>query len=64
MIFSKIITPIRMIIWMLFDSCFYSLVNKPIRTTNTSATLLDHIWTNLFFSDITAGVLFQPVTDH
>ena len=31
----------------MFDHCFYSLINKPTRITSFSATVLDHVWTNI-----------------
>ena len=47
-----------------FNNRFYSLVNKPTQIRDTSAALLDHIWTNLFSSDIKAGVLLYSTSDH
>ena len=29
------------------ENSFYSLINKPTRITDTSETILDHVWTNL-----------------
>ena len=32
--------------------------------TNTSATLIDHIWTNNFLNNVGNGVLFARISDH
>ena len=39
-----------------------SLVNKPIRITNHSSTLLDHLYTNAIKSEIDVGVLQMNLT--
>ena len=44
--------------------CSYSLINKPTRITDTSATILDHVWTNLYSENIKTGVLLHPISDH
>ena len=46
------------------DNSFYSLIKKPTRITNTSATILDHVWTNLYSENIKTGVLLHPISDH
>ena len=46
------------------DNSFYSLINKPTHITDTSATILDHAWTNLYFENIKTGVLLHPIFDH
>ena len=46
------------------DNSFYSLINKPTCITDTTATILDHMWTNLYFKNIKTGVLFHPISDH
>ena len=46
------------------NSSFYSLINKPIRITDTSAIILDYWWTNLYSENIKTGVLLHPISDH
>ena len=46
------------------DNSFYSLINKPTRITDTSATISDHMWTNLYSENIKTGVLLHPISDH
>ena len=46
------------------DTSFYSLINKPTRITDTSATILDHVWTNLYSENIKTGVLLHSISDH
>ena len=48
----------------MFDHCFYSLINKPTRITSSSATVLDHIWTNTYSNVIKAKILLHPISDH
>ena len=33
---------------IMLNHCFYSLINKPTRISQVSATVLDHIWTNSY----------------
>ena len=41
------------------------LINKPTRISNTSETLLDHIYTNCFNSStITSGITITDISDH
>ena len=46
------------------DNSFYSLISKPTRITETSATILDHVWTNLYSKNIKTAVLLHPLSDH
>ena len=48
----------------MFDHCFYSLINKLTCITSSSATVLDHVWTNICSHVIKAKVLLHPITDH
>ena len=48
----------------MFDHCFYSLINKPTRITSSSATVLDHVWTNIYSYVIKAKILLHPISDH
>ena len=41
---------------------FCSIINKPTRITDTSATVLDHIWTNAYTDHIKSDIiLYLPV---
>ena len=42
---------------------FYCLITKPTRVKNDSASLLDHIWSNVPFG-ASSGILISDVTDH
>ena len=46
------------------DNCFYSIINKTASITDTSATILDHVWTKMNSDDIKTGVLLHPISDH
>ena len=42
----------------------YSLITKPARFTSTSATILDHIYTNAIQNLCRSGVLIFDISDH
>ena len=39
-------------------------ITKPTRITTSSATVLDHIWTNVFNSKMSSSILTDCVADH
>ena len=41
-----------------------NLVNKPTRVTNTSATLIDHIYSNDASNPLTPGIIASDTSDH
>ena len=43
---------------------FYPLIDKPIRITNISATLIDNIFTNELRYHLTFGILINDISDH
>ena len=48
----------------MYDNSFYLLINQPTRITDTTATILDHIWTNLYSKNIKSSILVHPISDH
>ena len=46
--------------------CFKPLITKPTRITDSSNTLIDHIWTNQITTDskISSHILITDITDH
>ena len=40
------------------------LINKPTRFTPSSATLLDHVYTNIYNRTVTADILLYDISDH
>ena len=48
----------------MFNSNFYPLINKPTRITSSSASTIDHIWTNVTNTCINSGIITHCVTDH
>ena len=47
------------------SSNMYSLINKPTRVTDTTATLIDHIWSNDYNNCIKNGIVFDDIlSDH
>ena len=49
---------------IMFDNSFYPHINIPTRITATSATCIDHIWSNVYDSDIVCGVIPETIADH
>ena len=43
---------------------FYNVITKPTRVTGTSATLIDHIWTNDYNHCKNNGILYDETSDH
>ena len=48
----------------LFSFGFYPRIDRPTRITDTSATLIDNIFTNVHNSELTSGVWIADVSDH
>ena len=57
-------TTIMKFVDLLFDNSFYSLINKPTHFTNSSATILDQIWTNSLSISVKSGILVHQISDH
>ena len=49
---------------LMFDNSFFSHINKPTRITNSSATCIDHIWSNIYDIDIFSGIITDKIADH
>jgi hypothetical protein len=43
---------------------FHSVINKPTRITKSSATLIDHIWTNNFNIPFQSDIVVDCIADH
>ena len=48
----------------MFENSFFPVINHPTRITDTSATVLDHIWTNISNHAIKSGIITSPISDH
>ena len=48
----------------MFDYSFFSLINKPTRITDKTATCIDHIWSNVFDDRIISGIITEMIADH
>ena len=49
---------------MMYSLCLYPLIDKPTRITESSATLIDYIFTNELRHNLTCGILFNDINDH
>ena len=47
-----------------FANGFMPIITKPTRLSRTSATLIDHIYTNKIEDDVTTGVVVTDLSDH
>ena len=48
----------------MYDNSYYSLRTKLTRITATSATLIDHFWTNIFNLQTDLGIFTDCIADH
>ena len=48
----------------IFSHGFLPIISKPTRVTTSSATLIDHIYTNLITSSYHSGIIINDVADH
>ena len=49
---------------IMFENYFYPHINLPTRITGTSATCIDHIWSNIFNGDVVCGIISETIADH
>ena len=49
---------------MFFEFGFYPLINIPTRITDTTASVLDHFWTNIIDMPVNSTVINDPIADH
>ena len=55
---------IRNLISILHSNNFLNTITKPTRVMGTSATLIDHIWTNNYLNCIKNGIFYEHISDH
>ena len=57
--------PQNLLTYFIVTINMFSLINKPTRVTDTSATLIDHIWSNDYNNCIKNGIVFDDsLSDH
>lgn len=49
---------------LFFSHSYFPTITKPTRVTESSATLIDHIWTNDFCNYQCSGVVYTQISDH
>nr|XP_027221625.1 uncharacterized protein LOC113813764 [Penaeus vannamei] len=57
-------TTMQEFVGLLNSKLFFCVTTKPTRVTATSATILDHIWTNEINRSKTNGIIYSDITDH
>jgi len=48
----------------IFSQCYVPVITKPTRVTHTSATLIDHIYTNNITGPSKSGIIITDMADH
>ena len=48
---------------MMLEGHYFPVITKPTRITDTSATVLDHIWKNLHHQHIKSGVILNSLSN-
>ena len=48
----------------MFENCYSPLINKPTRITDLSASVSDHMWTNIYDEFNKYGIITSPISDH
>ena len=48
----------------MFSFNYYPLINKPTQLGETSATAIDHIWTNTTSTEVTSDIIVHIIADH
>ncbi|XP_069970021.1 uncharacterized protein [Penaeus vannamei] len=51
-------------ITLMYSHMFYPTITKPTRVSATSATLIDHIWSNNLESYHSSGIIYSNISDH
>ena len=51
-------------LFMLANYGLFPLITKPIRMTENTATLIDHIFTNSLLNSIFPGIILSDISDH
>ena len=54
----------KLIIWLMVYKSFLTQIHKPTRITLTSATLVDHIYTNDVLAQSNSDIIINDVADH
>jgi len=49
---------------LMYSHMFYPTITKPTRVSATSATLIDHIWSNNLESYHSSGIIYSNISDH
>ena len=53
-----------MLATLMHENYYFPVINKPTCFSDSSATAIDHIWTNLHSHQIKSGAILDPLSDH
>ena len=48
----------------MFRFNYYPLINKPTRVGETSSTAVDHIWTNIIYTEVKSDIIVHNIADY
>ena len=57
-------THVSKFVELMHESYYFPVINKPTHYNDSSATVIDHIWTNLHSHHIKSGAILDPLSDH
>ena len=49
---------------LMLEKSYFLVINLPSRISDSNATVLDHIWTNLYRNQIKSGIILHSISDH
>ena len=55
---------VRELVRLSHSRLFFNSIIKPTRVTSTTATIIDHIWSNNFNQHMIGGIVYSQITDH
>ena len=49
---------------LMLEKSYFLVINLSSRISDSNATVLDHIWTNLYSNQIKSGIILHSISDH
>ena len=49
---------------LMLEKSYFLVINLPSLISDSNATVLDHIWTNLYSNQIKSGIILHSISDH
>ena len=55
---------VKQLVNLFHSNNFFNIINKPTRVTATSATVIDHLWSNNVVNCVNKGIFYEFISDH